>query len=415
MSEALGCANVTKAFGALVAVRDVSLSVASGSIHAVIGENGAGKSTLMRALYGMMPIDAGTVRLGGVTQASASVERSIAAGVGMVHQHFMLVPNMTVAENMLLGRERLARGRLALVEVSVALEKLAAQIGLPLPPAFGARRVETLAVGDKQRVEILRVLMTGARTLILDEPTAVLAPSQVGELFAALKALQATGATIVIVTHKLDEVLRFAEHVTVMRKGEVVANLATAATDAAALAAHMIGRPLPSAAVVASPARDGVRLEVDNVAHVNADGRETLHEISLRVRPGEIFGICGIEGNGQTELIEILAGLQKCARGHVATRRRGLREPERARAARARHHTRRRRSPTARPVLTRFDRGQLFARPRARVHARRLLTARRASSRHRNAHRAIRRAPARPARDREHAFGRQSAKGRHRP
>jgi simple sugar transport system ATP-binding protein len=314
VSEAVGGSHLWKRCGAqreVIANRDVSISVASGSVHAVIGENGAGKSTLMKALYGLEPPDSGEVRLRGQVIARPSVAEALAHGVGMVHQHFMLVDTLTVAENVMLGAE-VTRGPLLDVEAAARqLDALSAQYGLELDPR---RRVSALGVGEAQRVEIVKVLWRGAEVLILDEPTAVLTPLEVDQLWKVLRSLVAGGKTIVLVTHKLDEVLALADEVTVLRRGEVVAAVKAKETTAPELARLMVGRDLqPTSERARPPVADGapVRLAVEDL-HV---GR--VRECSFQVRGGEILGVAGVEGNGQTELALALAGVLDIPRGRV--------------------------------------------------------------------------------------------------
>jgi simple sugar transport system ATP-binding protein len=313
--EALGASHLWKRFGEVVANRDVSLSVARGQIHALVGENGAGKSTLMRALYGMDPPDSGEVRLGGRAVARPSVAASLAHHVGMVHQHFMLVPTLTVVENVVLGAEG---RRLDLAGAARRLAELSARFGLALDPG---RRVAELSVGEAQRVEIVKVLWRGAETLILDEPTAVLTPGEVDHLFQVLRGLVAGGKTVLVVTHKLDEVMALSSQVTVLRRGEVVAQMATRETSAAELAQAMVGRAVvatadrPRAPVAAGAP---VRLAVEDLAVARPDGSLAVDGVSLQVRAGEILGIAGVEGNGQTELTLALAGVLPLGRGRAA-------------------------------------------------------------------------------------------------
>jgi simple sugar transport system ATP-binding protein len=306
--EAIGCAHVWKRFGEVVANRDVSLSVGRGEIHAVIGENGAGKSTLMRALYGLSPPDEGEVRFGGERVASPSVDEAIRRGIGMVHQHFMLVPTLTVAENVVLGREPTRGLRLDLSAAEKEIAALAEKHGLSLDPR---RLVGELSVGEQQRVEIVKVLWRGAEVLILDEPTAVLTPMEVEQLFTVLRALQRDGKTVILVTHKLDEVLALCQRVTVLRRGEVVAAMETAGATAAELARAMVGRDVVLAASRGAPPADDARarLAVESLTVTRADGSRALDGVSLEVKRGEILGVAGVEGNGQTELALAIAGL----------------------------------------------------------------------------------------------------------
>jgi simple sugar transport system ATP-binding protein len=306
---ALGGRSITKRYGALMANREVSIEVKRGSAHALVGENGAGKSTLMKILYGLERADAGEVMVDDEVVQRPSVAQSIARKVGMVHQHFMLVPTLSVVENVVLGEEPLRRG---LIDVTIAakrIDELAASHGLSVDPH---RLVGDLSVGEAQRVEILKVLYRGARTLILDEPTAILTPLEVGPLIAMLRRLVDGGATVLLVTHKLGEVLALADEVTVLRRGEVVEQRATQGLSAEALGVALVGRrvvPLP----VRTRAPEGEpRLALENVSAVRG-----LDRLSLGVRSGEIVGIAGVEGNGQRELAELCAGLQRPASGRV--------------------------------------------------------------------------------------------------
>jgi general nucleoside transport system ATP-binding protein len=337
--EALGCSHVSKRFGACVANRDVSLSVTRGQVHAVIGENGAGKSTLMRALYGLEPPDSGEVRIGGERVPQPSVEESIRRKVGMVHQHFMLVPELTVVENVVLGREPRRGLSLDLARASREIAAIGEKHGLAVRPE---RRVSELSVGEAQRVEIVKALWRGAEVLILDEPTAVLTPAEADELFSLLRRLCAGGGTVVLVTHKLDEVLATATQVTVMRRGEVVASLPAKGQSAAELARAMVGRdvvlaaPAPAAAV-AKDAR--VRLRCDHLHAVRDDRSIALDDLSLDVRAGEIVGVAGVAGNGQSELALAIAGLARLESGRVIIDDTDMTErPVRARQARGLSH-----------------------------------------------------------------------------
>ena len=313
MTEALGCEHVGKRYGDCVANRDVSISVAKGSAHALVGENGAGKSTLMRILYGLERADEGQVRIGGET-VRPSVELSLERGVGMVHQHFMLVPTLTVAENVVLGREP-RRG--PLVDVKRAERELAAvaeRYKLSIDPR---RLVGDLSVGEAQRVEILKVLYRGARTLILDEPTAMLTPPEVDQLIAMLRGLVAAGDTVLIVTHKLGEVLALADEITVLRRGEVVERRSTEGLSAASLGEALVGRALPALPKRTRAVQAGQRLRLADISIDRDDGTRALDGLSLTVAPGEILGVAGVEGNGQRELAAVAAGLLRPGRGSV--------------------------------------------------------------------------------------------------
>jgi len=314
-APAIELCGVSKRYGPVVAADAVDLAIDAGSIHAVVGENGAGKSTLMKLAYGQVSCDAGQVRLKGkdVSAAGHSPARSIGAGVGMVHQHFALVGPFSVVENLVLGREPVKRGLVDLERAAAELRELATRFGFDVDPWA---RCEDLSVGEQQRVEILKVLWQGCDVLILDEPTAVLTPAEVRELFAVLRSLVADGATVVIVTHKLDEVVAIADAVTVMRRGQVVERMA-GELSVEAIARAMVGRPvlLEVARAPAEPGDDV--LEVDSLVVRGSAGRAAVNEVSFSVRAGEVFGIAGVEGNGQTELLEALVGLRPVARGAV--------------------------------------------------------------------------------------------------
>jgi general nucleoside transport system ATP-binding protein len=298
--------DITKRFGDVLANDRVSLAVTPGTIHAIVGENGAGKSTAMRIAYGFYATDSGDVVVDGQVCRLASPHDAIALGIGMVHQHFMLVETMTVAENIVLGIEPGSPLALDLKGAEARVRALSREFGLQIDPAAG---VETLSVGQQQRVELLKALYREARLLILDEPTAVLSPQAVGDLFRILRGMRAQGKTIVIVTHKLSEVLEISDEVTVMRDGRVVGHRKTAETNAAELARLMVGRDV-LLRVVKPEAKPGAPvLRVRDLSLRDAEGGRRLDGVSFEARAGEIVGIAGVEGNGQTELIEVLAGL----------------------------------------------------------------------------------------------------------
>ena len=310
--------NIAKSFGPVRANRDVTLEVRRGEIHAIVGENGAGKSTLMRILGGLYPPDAGQILVNGRDVTGWSTSEAIDAGVGMVHQHFMLVAPLTVAENIVLGRE-LTRGPFMLdrARAEREVEDLAKKTGLLVP---AGRRVEELSVGEAQRVEILKTLYRGARTLILDEPTAVLSPLEVEELWQVLRRLRSEGDTIILITHKLDEVMDISDAITVMRHGETVARLDTASTTPAEIARAMVGRDVALPTHVGGAAASGtpaVALAVRDLRVNSTRGTTAVDGVSLTVSCGEILGIAGVEGNGQTELIEAIAGLRRIEAGSI--------------------------------------------------------------------------------------------------
>lgn len=354
---------VQKFFGPVRANSDASLDVSVGEIHAVVGENGAGKSTLLRVLSGMFAPDGGRVEVFGRDVTGWSTSDAIAAGVGMVHQHFMLVPTLTVAENVVLGREPMRGLTFDRAHAESALEKLSRETGLACVPS---RLVSELSVGEAQRVEILKTLYRGAKLLILDEPTAVLSPPEVDELWRVLRTVRSNGATIVLVTHKLDELMDVTDRITVMRHGRTVGGMRTAETTPAAIATAMVGRAVrldasgmpvgadaeavefasvaddqargaPPDEMIVSSTRDRVtqfvpaaivsaptpaytdtpRLRLSTLTVAGTRSRTAVDGISLSIAPGEILGIAGVEGNGQTELIEAIAGLRPVTSGTI--------------------------------------------------------------------------------------------------
>ena len=313
-TPAVELSGITKRFPGVVANDDVNLRVAEGEIHAVVGENGAGKSTLMKILYGMQPADEGRMVVGGTEVSFSSPAEAIDHGIGMVHQHFMLADNLTVLENVVLGSEPRRYGLIDRKAARRELEALGAAYGLDLHPDD---LVETLEVGERQRVEIIKVLYRGARILILDEPTAVLVPQEVEELFRNLRELKSQGHTIIFIDHKLGEVLAIADTVTVLRQGRTVATVEPADVTAHELAELMVGSELPTPSTDPRIADDHVTLAVRDLTVVDGAGRPTLDRVDLEVRRGEIVGVAGVEGNGQGELIEAILGLRQAAGGEL--------------------------------------------------------------------------------------------------
>lgn len=297
---------ISKAFGPVQANKNISIQVAKGSIHGIIGENGAGKSTLMSILYGFYRADSGEILIGGKPVHIVDSQAAIRAGIGMVFQHFKLVQNFTVLENIILGAEDGALLRPSLSKARRELAALARDYGLDVDPDA---LIEDLSVGHQQRVEILKALYRRADILILDEPTGVLTPAEADHLFRILKGLKDQGKTIILITHKLREIMEITDTVSVMRRGEMVATVKTAETSPPELAELMVGRKV-LLRVDKQPANPGAPvLEVENLSVVDDAGVVRLKDVSLAIRAGEILGIAGVAGNGQTELLEVLGGI----------------------------------------------------------------------------------------------------------
>ncbi|HEY5087171.1 MAG TPA: ABC transporter ATP-binding protein [Gemmatimonadaceae bacterium] len=321
--------DISKSFGSVRANRHASLQVAPGEIHALVGENGAGKSTLMRILGGLLTPDSGTLEVNGREVTGWSTSDAISAGIGVVHQHFMLVPTLTVAENLVLGMEPTSGGQLDCKRAVADVKRLGQETGLVID---GMQLVADLSVGEAQRVEILKTLYRGANILVLDEPTAVLSPPEVKELAHVLRRVRDGGGTVIIITHRLDEVMSLSENITVMRAGETVARMRTADTNPADIAQAMVGRHVrlttrefaivtdAAAALTrveeAAPAATGA-LIVRNLVIAGTRKPREVDDVSFTLRPGEILGIAGVEGNGQSELVEAIAGLRIATSGFV--------------------------------------------------------------------------------------------------
>jgi simple sugar transport system ATP-binding protein len=307
---------VHKRFGEIRANQGVDLRVPVGSIHAVVGENGAGKSTLMSILFGFYAADKGEIRVEGRATRIQSAQDAIALGIGMVHQHFMLVDTFSVIENVMLGAESHALLYKAEKQARVQLETLMQSTGLHVSLDLLAG---DLAVGDRQRLEILKALFRGARILILDEPTAVLTPQETEQLFEVLERLRAAGTTILIITHKLKEVMRWCDGVTVMRAGTVVLDGTVAQTSIDLLAQAMVGRNLQMGndASKRSPTRAEILLQAEALSYIDSWGVRRLHAVNLTLRAGEIVGVAGVSGNGQSELLELLAGMRRPQTGRL--------------------------------------------------------------------------------------------------
>ncbi len=322
MPNAIELRGITKRFPGVLANDNVNLTVAEGEIHAVCGENGAGKSTLMKILYGMQPADEGTMALFGEEQTFDSPNDAIDAGIGMVHQHFMLANQLTVLENVILGAEPVKTGGLInFTGASEHLEEVGKAYGLTVDPND---LVETLEVGERQRVEIIKVLFRGAKILIFDEPTAVLVPQEVEELFRNMRELKANGATIIFIDHKLEEVLEIADTITVLRQGKTVATVKPNDVSASDLAELMVGSELPKPQLTDSNVDDTVGISVDEITVLDDDDRAVVENVSLQVRRGEILGIAGVEGNGQHELVGAILGTQKISVGEIYLMGKGI-------------------------------------------------------------------------------------------
>ena len=307
MSVAVELRHITKRFPGVIANKDVSIKVESGTVHALVGENGAGKSTVMKILYGMQRPDSGQILVNGKEVHFKNPNDAIDAAIGMVHQHFMLADNFTVLENIILGSEPKHGVTIDFAAARKKIVEMAAQYGLEIDPDV---LVEELGVGQRQRVEILKVLFRGANILIFDEPTAVLVPQEVDDLFKALEGLRAQGMAVIFISHKLDEVLRVADDVTVIRQGSTVAQVKSKDVTARQLAELMVGSELPKPSTVGHTRREEITLALKNVSVPAKGSRDLISEISFNLHAGEVVGIAGVEGNGQAELVEAIMGLR---------------------------------------------------------------------------------------------------------
>jgi len=310
--------NIAKYFPGVIANEHVSLNVFPGEIHALLGENGAGKSTLMNVVTGLYQPDAGEIIIDGYGTTFPAPDAAISAGIGMVHQHFRLVPRFTVAENLHLGWSEMPK-RLSAKDIEARAKALSTKFGLPVRPSA---IVSLLSAGEQQRVEILRVLSRGARLLILDEPTAVLSPVEVGELFSALRRFRSEGGAVIIISHKLDEIMALADRVSVLRQGRLVGTHQVADVTPDSLVTEMIGRPVALATSYPRQALAPVDGEADPLSLQQVTVRDNagvvrLDNVSLSLRPGEILGIAGVTGNGQPELAEVLTGLKDPESGTI--------------------------------------------------------------------------------------------------
>ncbi|RWE17986.1 MAG: ABC transporter ATP-binding protein [Mesorhizobium sp.] len=305
---------INKSFGAVRANRDINLEVARGTIHGIVGENGAGKSTLMSILYGFYQADSGEIRVGGKPVSINTSNDAIALGIGMVHQHFMLVDNFTVLENVILGAENDALLKSSIAKARSELERLEREYGLEVDPDAV---IEELPVGLQQRVEILKALYRGAEILILDEPTGVLTPAEADHLFRILKQLKEQGKTVVLITHKLREIMAITDTVSVMRQGTMVATRVTKETTVGELAELMVGRRVLLRVEKGQSEAGAIKLSVKNLTVKDQRGVTMVDNVSFDVRGGEIVGIAGVAGNGQSELLEAISGIRHAVSGEV--------------------------------------------------------------------------------------------------
>ncbi|MCE0494300.1 ABC transporter ATP-binding protein [Vibrio salinus] len=306
--------NIDKRFGAVHANRAIDLQIPKGTIHGIIGENGAGKSTLMSIIYGFYQPDSGNMKVDGQPYRPSDSQAAIRSGIGMVHQHFMLVDTFTVLENIILGAEQGWKLKESLSSARKKLQQLEKDYGLEVPlDAI----VGELPVGLQQRVEILKALYRGANVLILDEPTGVLTPQEADHLFSILKKLREQGTTVMIITHKLREVLAITDNVSVMRQGQMVAHVKTSTTDRESLAELMVGRKvrLKVEKDKAIPQKEKIRVE--KLSYIDSSGVTRVKEISFSVREGELVGIAGVSGNGQSEILSLLSGILKPSSGKI--------------------------------------------------------------------------------------------------
>jgi ABC-type uncharacterized transport system ATPase subunit len=309
-APAIELRGISKAFGPVQANKDISIRVMPGTIHGIIGENGAGKSTLMSILFGYYKADAGEIFIGGQKTQISDSQAAIAAGIGMVFQHFKLVQNFTVLENIILGTEDGALLNTSLRNARATLRQLAQEYELEVNPDAV---IEDLSVGHQQRVEILKALYRQAEILILDEPTGVLTPSEADQLFRILRRLREEGKTIILITHKLREIMDITDTVSVMRRGEMTATVKTSETNPQELAELMVGRKVLLRVDKAPAQPKDVVLEIENLRVIDDAGVERVKGINLNLRAGEVLGIAGVAGNGQSELLEVLGGYQSAS------------------------------------------------------------------------------------------------------
>lgn len=307
--------DVCKSFGSVQANRDISMRVARGTIHGIVGENGAGKSTLMNILFGLHTADSGTININGKQVDISSSADAMALGIGMVHQHFMLVPNFTVLENVMLGTEGGALLKEGKNTVLARLEELSREFGMDVDPHA---LIEELPVGIRQRVEIIKAIKGGAEILILDEPTGVLTPQEAENMFSILRVLREKGVTVILITHKLAEIMAITDAVSIMRSGSIVGSRETSQTTVEELAELMVGRQVLLQVDRGDTKAGEVQLQVDGLGYTAPSGTRVIKDISFDVRAGEILGVAGVAGNGQTELLEILTGMKQANQGRIS-------------------------------------------------------------------------------------------------
>lgn len=306
--------NITKEFPGIIANDNITLQVKKGEIHALLGENGAGKSTLMNVLFGLYQPEKGEIRVNGEPVKITNPNIANDLGIGMVHQHFMLVDPLTVTENIILGKEPTKFGKISLNEAAKEVRKISEQYGLSVDPYA---KIADISVGMQQRVEILKTLYRGAEILIFDEPTAVLTPQEIKELITIMKKLIAEGKSIILITHKLKEIMEVCDRVTIIRKGKGIGTVNVADTNTDELANLMVGREVVFKTEKAEPQPKQAVLEIENLTVKDSRHVKAVNNLNLAVRAGEIVGIAGVDGNGQSELIEAITGLMKAESGSI--------------------------------------------------------------------------------------------------
>ncbi len=314
MTLAIELSNISKSFPGVKANDKINLKIREGTIHAIVGENGAGKSTLMKILYGMLKQDLGSIKIFDKEVNFASPKDAISKGIGMVHQHFMLADNLSVLESIILGMDRASLKVLNKSKYSVEINQITEKFSMPLNVNS---MIDELGVGEKQRVEIIKVLFRGAKILILDEPTAVLVPQEVKELFNNLKNLKDSGVTIIFISHKLDEVLDIADEISVMRGGKHIDTVSSNSVSKIELAEMMIGQNLPSPPKREKQSKEKIILSINNLSAEEVNGKKAFSSINFSIKEGEVVGIAGVEGNGQRELAESILGIHEIESGEI--------------------------------------------------------------------------------------------------